>query len=106
MSASILDLTSQISRLQAEKETLANKLSHSQDETRTERLIRQEAEEKSRRLEGELFTARTDMGQLRQENTRLLSVNKQSMRRIERSDRQVKQAWSVLHRLGPDPYGM
>lgn len=86
-------------------ETLASKLSHSQDETRTERSIRQEAEEKSRRLEGELLTARVDMGQLRQENTRLLSVNEQFTRRIERSDQQVKQAWSVLHRLGPDPYG-
>ena len=86
-------------------ETLANRLSHSQEDTRTERLIRQEAEEKSRLLEGELFAARVDMGQLRQENTRLLSANEQFTRRIERSDQQVKHAWSVLHKLGPDPYG-
>lgn len=64
-------------------------------------MVRQEAEEKARQLEGELST----MGQLQQENTRLLSVNEQITKRIKRSDHQVKQAWSVLHRLGPDPYG-
>lgn len=105
VSGSILDLTSQISRLQAETEKLDDQLSFSEDQTRRERVVRQEAEEKARRLEGELSTARMDMGQLQHENTRLQSVNEQIVKRIKRSDHQVKQAWSVLHRLGPDPYG-
>ena len=101
---SIIDLTSKINQLQAENEQLAERLSQCEYQADTESRARQQAEERNRQLEGELSTLRAEGGTLQQENTRLSTTVEQLTKRIERSDNEVKKAWSVLYRLGPDPY--
>ena len=98
------EFTSKINQLKAENEKLASELSLYQGKAHAESLARHQAKEKSTRLEGKLSTTRVERGALHQKNILLSSTTEHLTKKMERSDREIKQAWSVLYKLGPDPY--
>lgn len=96
-SSSFLQLDAQLKELQAENERLLADLERIQDETRDERSMRSQAEQKVSQL-GE------DLSLVRDENARLSMMNENLTKQTERSDKELKKVWSVLYSLGPDPF--
>ena len=70
----------------------------------TGNLARHQAEERSRQLKGELSAARAEEGVLRHEITSLSTTVERLTKKLAQSKKEVKKAWSVLYKLGPDPY--
>lgn len=73
------------------------------DETQTENLARQRAEDRSSQLERELFAERITRDLSSQKNIRLTSKVKRLTKRLAYSNNEVKKAMSVLCRLYPGP---
>lgn len=103
ISTSTIDLTLKINQLQAENEKLTDELFRCEDKAHTEIMARQQAEQKTKQLEGELSTARIEGGILQQENIHLSAIVERLTERIERTEKGVRKAWSVLYKLGPGP---
>jgi chromosome segregation ATPase len=99
MSTSTIVLTSKVNQLQAATEKLTDELSRREDKAHTESMARQQAEQKTRHLEGELSTVRIEGGILQQENIHLSAIVERLKERIERTGKGVKKAWSVLYPL-------
>ena len=83
---------------------MTNALSHSEDKIRAEIEARQQAEEKFQQREEDLAAAQIQENILKRENIHLASKVRVLTRRLGRSDKEVKKALTVLHRLGPQSH--
>lgn len=85
---------------------LAEALSLSEDKIRAEIEARQQAEEKCKQREEDLAVAQMQGNILKRENIHLSSKLRRLTRKLGRSDKEVKKALTVLHRLGPQGHGV
>ncbi|KIW99642.1 uncharacterized protein Z518_11055 [Rhinocladiella mackenziei CBS 650.93] len=99
--ASLANLTSKSSQLQAENEKMAEAVSQYKDKAHAESLARQRAEEMCGKLDRDLSAARIQEGKLKRENINLSSKVRQLRRKLRYSDIEVKKALTVLYRLAP-----
>jgi hypothetical protein len=95
-----------LDHLQSENARLTDALSLSEDKIRAEIEARQQAEEKFKQREEDLAAAQTQGSMLKRENIHLSSKLRRLKRRLGRSDKEVKKALTVLHRLGPQSHGV
>ncbi|KAL6240247.1 hypothetical protein RBB50_012852 [Rhinocladiella similis] len=105
LSTSGVGYISQLDHLQSENARLTDALSLSEDRILAEIEARQQAEEKFKQREEDLAAAQIQGDMLKRENVHLSSKLRRLTHRLGRSDKEVKKALTVLHRLGPQSHG-